>query len=181
MIFTMPVSPGTDPTPWYSVQAPQLEFNGTPAAEALCRLCEQAVPGSVWQLAGYRESRMFSFSPRPGDEALAVVGAGQAWLREIDRGNYAASWRESGAAFRTAITEEGWTSALQATRSPLGEARTRRLHSAVPATKLPGAPDGRHLVMTFTSSFSAKTEAVETLTFSHEPDGVWRASGYFIK
>lgn len=48
-------------------------------------------------------------------------------------------------------------------------------------TTLPGAPDGEHVVMTFSTRFADKAEAVETVTFSRQADGTWRATGYFIR
>jgi hypothetical protein len=46
---------------------------------------------------------------------------------------------------------------------------------------LPGAPDGKYWTIQFDTSFAAKAEAVETVTFMLEKDGSWRAAGYFIR
>ncbi|MFA6287192.1 MAG: DUF4019 domain-containing protein [Opitutaceae bacterium] len=181
MVFAMPVAPGTDPTPWLSVRAPARDFERTPAAEALSRLTSSALPASVWELAGYRDARMLSLAPAPADEALPVINSAQTWLVKVDRGDYAPSWDDASAAFRTAITKQNWIASLSQVRTPLGETKSRRLSSAAFAQKLPGAPDGRHLVMQFSTRFTALADAVETVTFSLEPDGSWRASGYFIK
>ena len=59
----MPVAPGVDPTPWLSAPAPALDLRGVPAADALCRLTALAHPASLWELAGYRGSRMLSLTP----------------------------------------------------------------------------------------------------------------------
>jgi hypothetical protein len=46
---------------------------------------------------------------------------------------------------------------------------------------LPGAPDGRYVLIEFASSFASKKEAVETATVMLETNGEWRVSGYFIR
>jgi hypothetical protein len=58
---------------------------------------------------------------------------------------------------------------------------TRKLDSAQYATQLPGAPEGQYVVMRFNTSFANKQSGVETVTFSLEQDGQWKASGYYIK
>ena len=46
---------------------------------------------------------------------------------------------------------------------------------------LPGAPYGEYIVMQFHTSFANLNRATETVTFSPEKNGQWRASGYNIK
>jgi hypothetical protein len=70
---------------------------------------------------------------------------------------------------------------MESFRKPLGDLVSRKLKSAQRATSLPGAPDGEYVVMQFDTSFAAKKTAVETVTFTHEKDGSWRASGYYIR
>ena len=111
----------------------------------------------------------------------AAVGPAQAWLREIDTGNYAQSWTNAAAYFQSAITSEKWAGALQQVRKPLGSLVSRKLKSAQELASLPGAPDGRYIVMQFETSFANKKFAIETVTFMLEKDGQWRAAGYYIK
>jgi serine/threonine-protein kinase len=111
----------------------------------------------------------------------ATTAAAQAWLGQIDSGNYATSWKDASAYFRGAVTEKSWTDALNGSRKPLGKLVSRKLSKAQPAQSLPGAPDGNYLVMQFDTSFSNKKNAVETVTFMREKDGKWRAAGYYIK
>jgi hypothetical protein len=70
---------------------------------------------------------------------------------------------------------------VQPVRKPLGSLVSRKLKSAQEMESLPGAPDGRYIVMQFETSFTNKKSAVETVTFMLEKDGQWRAAGYFIK
>ena len=48
-------------------------------------------------------------------------------------------------------------------------------------TELPGAPDGRYVVIQFDTAFENKASSVETVTPMADPDGAWRVAGYFIK
>ena len=49
------------------------------------------------------------------------------------------------------------------------------------AEALPGAPDGKYVVVQYRTSFERKESAVETVTPMLDEDGRWRVSGYFIK
>jgi hypothetical protein len=180
MVFAMPYAPGTDPTPWLSVQAPELKFERTPASEALCKLGETARPGSLWELAGYQESRMLSFTSSPADEVLPVINTAQAWLLRMDLGSYSTAWHEASPLLRSALEEKKFSAAMLGARAPLGQVKIRRLHSATPLTRPPGAPEGRYVLMQFKTAFDSAPAALETVTFVREADGRWRACGYFI-
>jgi serine/threonine protein kinase/tetratricopeptide (TPR) repeat protein len=118
--------------------------------------------------------------PRTAEQTAAVTAA-QQWLVGIDAGNYAESWTDAAEFFHGAITQDKWISALESVRKPLGELKIRTVNSAVTETQMPGAPDGRYVVMQFETAFADKNSAIETVTFSLEKDGQWRASGYYIK
>ncbi|MGH7942072.1 MAG: DUF4019 domain-containing protein [Limisphaerales bacterium] len=115
------------------------------------------------------------------DAEKAATAAAQKWLAEIDNGQYTQSWQDASAAFQGAVSREKWESALDAVRKPLGNLESRHLESAQYTTRLPGAPAGTYVVMQFDTSFANKKSAVETVTFSLESDGNWKASGYYIK
>jgi hypothetical protein len=57
----------------------------------------------------------------------------------------------------------------------------RTVDSAVTETEMPGAPDGRYVVMQFETAFAGMNPATETVTFVLEKDGQWKADGYYIK
>jgi hypothetical protein len=157
--------------------------------------------GSVWTRRGEKYERHAKFTPTAAAALSTALGhtpsaafsaaaglpekevaaAAKAWLAGIDAGNYAQSWKESAMFFRKAITENGWSAALAASRKPLGEMKSRKLLDAKSAKSLPGAPDGEYVVMQFETSFAAKDKAVETVTFMKESDGTWKAAGYFIR
>ncbi|MGB8353889.1 MAG: DUF4019 domain-containing protein, partial [Chthoniobacteraceae bacterium] len=145
----------------------------------------------LWNLAfATREEAAVQVTPTPlplhGDAAVLdanaePLAAMQTWLSEIDAGNYAQSWKDSAAFFQAAITQDAWKNSLETFRKPLGALVSRKLKASQEYTKLPGVPDGKYLVAQYDTSFAAKQTAVETVTFTLEKDGKWRASGYFIK
>jgi hypothetical protein len=111
----------------------------------------------------------------------AAVGPAQAWLRDIDSGHFAQSWTDAAQSFQSAISSEKWRESLQQARQPLGSLVSRKVISAQEMSSLPGAPDGRYIVMQFETSFTHKKSAVETVTFMLEKDGQWKAAGYYIR
>ena len=115
-----------------------------------------------------------------GEEAVARRAA-DTWLSLVDGANYSASWETAAAAFKDAVSADQWAASAGAARRPLGALRSREQRSATAATSLPGAPDGQYLVFQFDTSFANKAQAVETVTFVREADGIWRAVGYFVR
>jgi hypothetical protein len=113
-------------------------------------------------------------------EALALPAA-QAWLKLVDAGKYDASWKQSSKLFQGALSKAQWGQQLSGARKPLGKLVSRALKSARYAEKLPGAPDGKYVVIQFDTAFENKASAVETVTPMLDADGVWRVSGYFIR
>ena len=114
----------------------------------------------------------------PVDDAVA---AAEKWLALVDMGQYQLSWSEAAAYFKGAVTEEQWVGSLQGIRTPLGSLVSRTRQTAEPVTKLPGAPDGNYVVIQFKTSFSNKSDTVETVTPMREADGSWRVAGYYIR
>jgi serine/threonine-protein kinase len=99
----------------------------------------------------------------------------------VDNGSCTASWENGSEQFRQATTSGLWCQAVTSARTPFGKLLSRKLVAETQSLSLPGAPDGEYVVMRFASSFEKKSEGVETVTFSRERDGVWRAAGYFVK
>ena len=66
-------------------------------------------------------------------------------------------------------------------RPPLGQLRSRKVKSLEYTETLPGAPDGKYVVITNETEFEKKVSAIETITSMLDPDGSWRISGYFIR
>ncbi len=107
--------------------------------------------------------------------------AAEKWLALVDDGKYPESWTAAAAYFKNAVTASAWEQAVKAVRGPLGKLLSRKVKNAAYHTSLPGAPDGRYVVIQFETSFENKQSAVETVTPMADPDGQWRVSGYYIK
>ncbi len=113
-------------------------------------------------------------------ENKAVIAA-RAWLALVDEGDYEASWTEAAGFFRKAVSKTKWVQTMDAFRKPLGKLIQRKLESARFTATVPGAPDGKYVIIRFQSSFQNKKSAVETITPMLDKDGQWRVSGYYIK
>ena len=111
----------------------------------------------------------------------AAVAAADAWLKLVDAGKYGASWDEAAPLFKKAIGRADWEKALEGVRSPLGGLVSRKVASRTYTESLPGAPDGKYVVVQYATSFANKGTATETVTQALVGDGRWRVSGYFIK
>ena len=115
---------------------------------------------------------------KPEDLAQA---AAESWLKLSDAGDGAATWEQAAKLFKGVVTKEQWTQALAGVRPPLGKVVSRKLTSRQYSEKLPGAPDGKYVVIQYETVFEKKPSAVETITPMLDPDGVWRVSGYLIR
>ncbi len=124
------------------------------------------------------------FEPASADDPAAVAAAtkaADAWLKLIDNGDYAQSWRQASDFFQQRVPEQAWAMQVSAARDPLGALTSRKLASAKYTTSLPGAPDGQYVVIQYNSSFAHKKSAVETVTPMRDADGSWHVSGYYIR
>lgn len=111
----------------------------------------------------------------------AAIKAAQQWLKLVDTAKYAASWEQAAQNFKSAVPQKKWVKTIKIVREPLGENISRVVSSKRYFTSLPGAPDGKYVVIRFKSSFKNKKNAIETVTPMQGKDGKWRVSGYFIK
>lgn len=111
----------------------------------------------------------------------AAQTAAESWLELVDAAKYAASWEQAAKLFKGAVKQDQWEQMAAGVRTPLGKLASRKLKSRELTEKLPGAPDGKYVVIQFDTVFANKATAVETVTPMLDPDGVWRVSGYFIR
>jgi len=115
------------------------------------------------------------------EEETAAMAAAQKWLELIDEGKYADSWEQAAEYFKGGVTKGRWEEVLNGVRRPLGKVLSRNVMGKQFTTRLPGAPDGKYVVIQFLASFEGKKSSVETITPMLDKDGKWRVSGYFIK
>ncbi len=116
-----------------------------------------------------------------GESEAAAQAAAESWLRNVDAGDYAASWEQAAKLLKGAVTQEQWAQAAKAARAPLVKLVSRKVKSRQYTETLPGAPDGKYFVIQFDTVFDKKASAVETVTPMLDPDGAWRVSGYYIR
>lgn len=69
----------------------------------------------------------------------------------------------------------------RSTQAPVGKVRSRSFLGAVYETEIPGAPDGKYIVIRYRATVEHKESTVETVTPMLEKDGMWRVLGYFIR
>ena len=107
--------------------------------------------------------------------------AADRWLKLVVAGDYKQSWDTASSLLKNAVTGDQWAQQVGTARKPLGALVSRKLKSTQYATSLPGAPDGKYVVIQYESVFQNKSAAVETVTPMLDQDGQWRVSGYFIR
>lgn len=107
--------------------------------------------------------------------------AADAWLKLVDAGDYAASYKQTSSLFQEQVSEAKWAQKLSAARKPLGPLVSRRIKVAQYETTLPGAPDGQYVVILYDTSFAHKKSAIETVTPMLDKDGKWHVAGYYIR
>jgi hypothetical protein len=115
-----------------------------------------------------------------GSEKKAAASA-DSWLKLVDNGSYEKSWEAAAELFKAGVAKDQWIETAGAVRGPLGKVLQRRLKSKQFMTSLPGAPDGKYVVIQYDTSFENKRSAVETVTPMLDKDGQWRVSGYYIR
>ena len=111
----------------------------------------------------------------------AAQKAAESWLSLVDSGEYSESWNEAAQIFKQKISLQQWKIALESARIPLGKLKSRKFKTAAYTETLPGAPDGKYVVIQYETTFDKKKSAIETVTPMMEKDGQWKVSGYFIK
>jgi hypothetical protein len=111
----------------------------------------------------------------------AAQNTAELWLKLVDDGQYAASWEQAARVFKGVVKQADWEHMAGGVRTPLGKLVSRQLRSREYTEKMPGAPDGKYVIIQYDTVFENKASAVETVTPMVDPDGSWRVSGYFIR
>src|SRR5262245_27783298 len=111
---------------------------------------------------------------KPEDAAQA---AAESWLKLVDDGNYAASWDQAATMFKGAVTRADWVKIAGDQRIPLGKLVSRKLKSREYTENVPGAPEGRYVIVHYDTEFGQKASADEMVPLQADPAGVWRVGG----
>ncbi|GAA5057286.1 hypothetical protein GCM10023208_22600 [Erythrobacter westpacificensis] len=109
------------------------------------------------------------------------IAEANAFLAEVDAGDWEGSWQVAGEFFQSQTTAAQWAAAVQPVRSPLGEVQSRSIATVQRTSTLPAAPEGEYEVLQFNTQFEGRSGiAVETLVMM-QGDAGWEVSGYFIR
>lgn len=107
--------------------------------------------------------------------------AAEDFLQLVDSEKYEQSWEKSSVLMRDRIFLEVWNQQIPAMRGKVGLLNSREQADASMSDWAEGAPDGKYLTLTYTSSFEKQASAIETIILVLEDDARWRVAGYFIK
>jgi len=119
-------------------------------------------------------------SANEADEDAAVAASKQ-WLAIVDKGQFGQCWDQTASFFKANVKKKDFEVKLKASRGQFGDLVNRKLKVKKFTTTMPGAPDGKYVVIQYDTSFAQKKDAVETITPMLDKDGKWKVSGYFIK
>lgn len=117
--------------------------------------------------------------PPPGPVATVsesdAIRAGRDWLALGDEGRWRDGWLASASSFRKVNSAARWAEVASQARLPLGAVVSR---TALSQESVPAPPAGIEVVK-FRTSFTNKTNVIETLTLVRE-EGAWRVAGCMI-
>jgi hypothetical protein len=124
-----------------------------------------ALPAPVFAQAA-KKSTVTTAMPAPNDRA-------RQWLTLVDDKNYAQSWNDAGAAFKSHQKADAWAKSAADTRGPLGAMASRDLH-AIDLSR------NNIAVIRYDTVFAHKAAAQETVTLTFE-NGSWAVTDYAIQ
>jgi hypothetical protein len=122
----------------------------------------------------------FSAEGASDDSQEEFVSVARAWLKLVDHGEYAESWKEAAPHFQASITEANWVAAMRKVREPLGLVSARHFLDAQHTTQAPRMPPGSYWTIRFKTTFEGVT-ANEVVSLVADGEGKWRAVGFFIR
>jgi peptidoglycan hydrolase-like protein with peptidoglycan-binding domain len=114
------------------------------------------------------------------DAVTPEVATANVWLDQLDTKRWNENWNGTGKLFQSNLTQEQWVKTAQAVREPLGAVISRQILGVTKTTTLPGAPDGVYGVLTYSTAFTNKASAVETVVLARDGEQ-WKIVGYFIR
>jgi len=119
--------------------------------------------------------------PQATEAETQALAAAESWLALVDKQQYAESWDAAAGYLQATVGKDAFVKSLEGARKPLGKVLSRELKSKAFRTSLPGAPDGKYVLIQFKTSLANKKSAVETVTPMLDKDNQWHVSGYFVK
>lgn len=111
----------------------------------------------------------------------AAISSAEIFLQLVDSGHFAESWNATSSFFKQQVTKQQWIKQLKSFRPTFGNLTVREITNKNFTQSMPGAPDGEYVVIQFSTSFTNKENATETVTLTFDSDGSWRVLGYYIR
>lgn len=102
--------------------------------------------------------------------------AAEAWLAELDRGNYEGCWELASSTLRSREERAAWLRAVQQARAQIGQIARRVLAESYPGKPTAGARPFFNLV--FRVERVIGRTAGEFVSVEEGADGQWRVTGY---
>jgi hypothetical protein len=140
--------------------------------------------GAIAFLVVFWLAQVGAHAADPAVEARALKEGQEvadAWLKQVDQGQYAEAWEESAKDFKRNVSKRKWLTAVGEMRKPLGKLVSRKQKSAKYTKELTGAPEGEYVILEFDGAFEKRPAAVETVTLFLGVDLRWRVAGYKVK
>ena len=119
------------------------------------------------------------------DAEKAAVSAALDWLELLDTGMYDDSWEVTAEHFKKTGSKEEWKMMLDAVRKPRGKLISRKVQTTKYKTRMPDAPIGEFVIVTFDVKFDTDYEnepvAVESVVTVWDKENRWRVIGYTLE
>ena len=113
-----------------------------------------------------------------GDQAAQKVG--NAWLKLVDKGDYAKAYQQTAPFFQQKISLDKWNEITAKLAKQLGKAGQRKLLMVKKLENLAGAPKGKYMALIYYPDFKPLPLAIE-LVILMQAKGKWLVGGYFVK
>jgi len=127
-------------------------------------------------------SSIFSIScALAADSDAVAVQSAQSFLSKVDAGAYAPAYNETATYFKKNIKQAEFVQKVGGLRQIVGKIVSRKLVTKKDLTKVPGAPDGKYVLLQYQTDFAKKKSVVETITPMLDSDGKWHVSGYYLR
>ena len=111
------------------------------------------------------------------DQVDSALVASQAWVAQIDAGQYDDSYLFGCGAMHDKVPQARWAEVLKALRTPWGPVLSRKQVSHVYKPNGYEGTEGEFLIITYSTSFKKLDAATEVVVLKWE-GGKWRGAGY---
>lgn len=118
-----------------------------------------------------------SASTCKAEDVVQAQKSAEVWLEFWDAGEVQKSWEEASVSFKADVTAIYAKKIYNDLRHPLGLIKKRKFQSS----KCDKGAYGEHIDIVFTSQFTSKAWAIETVELVREKNGTWKTSSWLIR